>query len=74
MKILNIMLKRNDPSALWSIAENRSRGAGEAEVRVDCGPAALVTIPNFCTKKNHPMETVKEEGTRGLYIEEEEDS
>ncbi len=70
MKILNIMQKRNDPSALWSIAENRSRGAGEARVRVDDSPAALVTIPNFCNKKNHPMKTVEEEGTWRFNIEE----
>ncbi len=74
MKILHILRKRSDPPALWSIAENRSRGAGEVEVRVDYGPAALGTIPNFCNKENHPMETVKEESSRGLYIKEEEDS
>lgn len=42
-------------------------------MRVDCGLSALVTIPNFCAKNNHLMETVEEEGSRRSYIKEEED-
>ena len=30
------------------------------EVMCDYQPAALETIPNFCTKKGYPIETVEE--------------
>lgn len=44
------------------------------EVLVDHGPAALETIPNFCKKKNYPLETVEEGGAWRLYIKKEENS
>lgn len=52
----------------------KTMGPGEVlEVISDYKPAAVESIPNFCRKKNYPIEIVENpDGTYRLFIKKEE--